>query len=196
MLLEGLERQLVFNRLRAVIGERWELPGLIDGLVLPEGSRCLEIGTGTGWGTLGVARHLRSALLVATDYDSDILPMTRAYFDQQRVGDRVVMAQADAKHLPFQNHTFDLVLGLYVLHHVMGYRQALAEISRVTRPGGWFLWIDPVRPMTSSGLVQRIWPSWMATDKELTQMLEEAGFYIERRSGIPSLSRVVARKAA
>jgi ubiquinone/menaquinone biosynthesis C-methylase UbiE len=196
MLLEGLERKLVFNRLRAVIGERWELPGLIDGLVLPEGSRCLEIGTGTGWGTLGVARQLPSALMVATDYDSHILPMTRDYFDQQRVGERVVMAQADAKQLPFQDHTFDLVLGLYVLHHVMGYRQALAEISRVTKPGGRFIWIDPVRPPRSSALVKRIWPSWLATDKELTQMLEEAGFYVERWSSIPSFSRAVARKAA
>jgi ubiquinone/menaquinone biosynthesis C-methylase UbiE len=194
MLLEGLERQLVFNRLRAVIGERWELPGLIDGLVLPAGSRCLELGTGTGWGSLGVARHLRPALLVATDYDPAILPLTRDYFDQQHITDRVVMARADAKHLPFQQHTFDGVLGLYVLHHVMGYRQALAEISRVLKPGGWFIEIDPVRPTTAPGLVQRLWPTWLATDNELTLMLEEAGFAIERRSEIPGLSRVVARK--
>ncbi|HEX6290189.1 MAG TPA: methyltransferase domain-containing protein [Herpetosiphonaceae bacterium] len=196
MRLEGLERQLIFNRLRAVIGERWELPGLIEGLALPEGSRCLEIGTGTGWGTLGVARHIRPALMVATDYDADILPMTRHYFDQQRVGERVVMAQADAKQLPFRDHTFDLVLGLYVLHHVMGYREALAEIKRVTRPGGWFVWIDPIRPASSSALVKRIWPSWLATEKELALMLEEAGFYVERWSRILSFSRVVARTAA
>lgn len=194
MILEGLERQLVFNRLRAVIGERWELPSLIDGLVLPAGSRCLEIGTGTGWGAVGVARHLQPTLLVATDYDVAILPRTRDYFDQQRVGERVVMAQADAKQLPFQDHTFDLVLGLYVLHHVMGYRQALAEISRVTKPGSVFIWIDPVRPTSSSGLVKRIWPSWLATKKELTLMLEDAGFSIERWSDRLSLTRVVARK--
>lgn len=195
MILEGLERQLVFNRLRAVIGERLELPSLIDGLVLPTGSRCLEIGTGTGWGTVGIARHLQPTLLVATDYDRDILPQTRDYFDQQRIGERVVLSQADAKNLPFQNHAFDLVLGLYVLHHVMGYHQALAEISRVLKPGSPFIWIDPVRPQSSSGLVKRIWPSWLATKAELTLMLEDAGFVVERWSSYLSLTHVVTHKA-
>ena len=57
LVLEGLERAVVHNRLRAALGLRWELPRLLNGVAIPAGSRCLEIGTGVGWGTLGLLQH-------------------------------------------------------------------------------------------------------------------------------------------
>jgi len=44
--LRGIERIAVFNRLRATVGLRWELPPLLSSVAIPAGSTCLEIGTG------------------------------------------------------------------------------------------------------------------------------------------------------
>ena len=51
--------------LRAAAGLRWELPRLLEGAAVLPGSRCLEIGTGTGWGGLGLARVLPPRTMVA-----------------------------------------------------------------------------------------------------------------------------------
>jgi hypothetical protein len=56
--LRGIERVAVFNRLRAAVGLRWELPPLLNAVADPPGSRCLEIGTGLGWGPWAVAEGI------------------------------------------------------------------------------------------------------------------------------------------
>lgn len=49
--------------------------------------------------------------------------------------------------MPFADGSFDLVLALEVLHHVPNVTHVVAEIGRVTRPGGWVLLSDPVTSM-------------------------------------------------
>ena len=144
--LRGLERLAVFNRVRAAVGLRWELPPLLGSLVMPAGSRCLEIGTGLGWGTVGLLRRESSLEVVTTDYEGPILQRARAFVREHHPGARVDYARADAKALPFLNDRFDFVLSLYVLHHTVGYRAALMEMARVLRPGGHLLVVDLLRP--------------------------------------------------
>jgi SAM-dependent methyltransferase len=72
--------------------------------------------------------------LVATDVD----PAMRAAAVERlvRYGDRVSVQDADATRLPFPDATFDAVISFIMLHHVIDWEQALAEIARVLRPGG------------------------------------------------------------
>lgn len=193
-ILTGLERALVFNRLRAAVGVRWELPWLLAGITLPADGRCLEIGSGYGWGTLGLARRHPSLQIVATDYDGRILPMTRAHLQQQRVGSRVAFCQANAKQLPFPTGCFDAVLALYVFHHVWGYRPALQEIARVLRPGGRLLFIDVVRPPGLPPLRRLVPPAGLPSRRALRRLLEAVGFQVERERGLPFWVGVVACK--
>lgn len=193
--LKGLERKLIFNRLRAAIGLRWELPRLLDGVEVPPGSRCLEVGTGLGWGTLGLIQYTNPAQVIATDYDGMILPAARSYLSQHNAASRVAFCQADVKHLPFADQTFDLVLALYVIHHVFGHRLMLTEIGRVTKPRGWFLFVDSVRPNLIPNFRGRSAPEGVNTREEFTGLLAEAGFHIERWRGLPFWALVVARNA-
>jgi SAM-dependent methyltransferase len=48
----------------------------------------------------------------------------------------VETVRADAEDLPFEDETFDLVLGHAVLHHLPSPEAALAEFRRVLVPGG------------------------------------------------------------
>jgi ubiquinone/menaquinone biosynthesis C-methylase UbiE len=194
LVLEGVERALVFNRLRAGIGLHWELPRLLQDITIPPGSRCLEIGTGMGWGTLGLIQHYPGIMAIASDYDQTVLPLARASIQQHAPTARVGFCRANAKSLPFSDGTFDVVLALYVLHHVAGYRTALRDISRVLKPGGRFCFIDVVRAPLIPRLRRLVPPNGLPSKDKLAKLLGEIGCSIERWRGWPGLGYVVAQK--
>ncbi len=45
--------------------------------------------------------------------------------------------RADICNLPFENNAFDVVLCNHVLEHIEDDRQAMLELYRILRPGGW-----------------------------------------------------------
>jgi ubiquinone/menaquinone biosynthesis C-methylase UbiE len=194
LVLEGIERMVVHNRLRAALGLRWELPHLLRGVVIPHGSRCLEIGTGMGWGALGLIEYSDAAMVIASDYDRTVLPMARSYIRHHAPAASVAFCQANAKSFPFPDGMFDVVLALYVLHHVAGYRAAIEAIGRVTKPQGYFLFIDVFRTALMPHVRNLVPPEGLPSRGELTRLLLEAGFRIERWGGFPGLGWVVARK--
>jgi len=97
-------------------------------------ARSLEIGAGTGYFTLNLLRAgvVRSA--VATDISPGMLDALQA--NAGRAGVEVETVVADAEALPFEDGSFDLVLGHAVLHHIPDLDRAFAEFARVLRPGG------------------------------------------------------------
>jgi len=178
--LSGIERVAVFNRVRAAVGLRWELPPLLKSAALPAGLRCLEIGTGLGWGTVGLLRQQPSLTVVTTDYEGAILQRARAFIQEEQPAARVAYARVDAKALPFSNDRFDLVLSLYVLHHAMGYRAALVEIARVLEPGGSLLIIDLMRPEFLPQFPASVAPEGILTRAEWQELFKSCGFGIAR----------------
>jgi SAM-dependent methyltransferase len=58
----------------------------------------------------------------------------------------VVLAQADACHLPIADSSADAVLSVNLLEHVPDDMMALSEIRRVLRPGGKAVLVVPVAP--------------------------------------------------
>ncbi len=176
--LRGIERLAVFNRFRAAVGLRWELPPLLNSVATLPGWQCLEIGTGLGWGTVGLLRKEKSLKVIATDYEGFILRKARAFIGEKQPSSRVNFAQVDVKALPFLGERFDLVLSLYVLHHAAGYRAALTEIARVLRPGGHLLVIDLLRPNFLPQPPKSIAPEGVLTTVEWRELFQSCGFGI------------------
>ena len=56
--------------------------------------------------------------------------------ERARLGLDVETAACDAAELPFEDESFDLVLGHAVLHHLPDLERSFAEFARVLRPGG------------------------------------------------------------
>jgi ubiquinone/menaquinone biosynthesis C-methylase UbiE len=99
--------------------------------------RSLEIGSGTGYFTLNLMR----AGLIGQATCSDISPgMLETLQENARgLGLEVHTQVADAERLPFEDASFDLVLGHAVLHHIPDLPRAFAEFQRVLAPGGTVL---------------------------------------------------------
>ena len=109
------------------------------------GARVLEVGCGTG---LILGRLARDA---AEAWGVDLSPgMLRAA--RQR-GLNVVLGSAT--QLPFADASFDLVCSFKVLAHVPDIRAALAEVARVTRPGGQMV-LEFYNPWSLRYLAKRI----------------------------------------
>jgi ubiquinone/menaquinone biosynthesis C-methylase UbiE len=96
--------------------------------------RSLEIGAGTGYFTLNLMR----AGLIGEATCTDISPgMLQTLCDNaERLGLEVRTVQADAERLPFEDESFELVLGHAVLHHIPDLPRAFREFERVLAPGG------------------------------------------------------------
>ncbi len=94
------------------------------------GVSVLDVGCGSGW--FSREAHRRGARVTSLDIALRLLHETR----RKVVTDRV---NADACALPFADASFDLVISSECIEHTLDPRRALAEIHRVTRPGGRLL---------------------------------------------------------
>ena len=54
---------------------------------------------------------------------------------------------ADAERIPYDDDTFDLVVGHAVLHHIPDVELALREVLRVLKPGGRFVFAGEPTPI-------------------------------------------------
>lgn len=108
----------------------------VPGEVLPFG-RVLEFGAGTGFFSL----NLKLAGLVEDVHVSDLSPgmVEAAKQNAQRLGFTIEGQVADAESLPYEDDSFDLVVGHAVIHHIPDVDAALREVLRVLRPGGRFV---------------------------------------------------------
>src|SRR3954469_2749814 len=115
---------------RQVLGKVSKLLGPRPG---PYG-RSLEIGAGTGYFSL----NLLQTGVVGEATCTDISPGMLATLERNAaaLGLDVETVACDATELPFDDETFDLVLGHAVLHHLPDLDRAFAEFHRVLKPGG------------------------------------------------------------
>jgi SAM-dependent methyltransferase len=109
-------------------------------LGLEEGEHVLDLGCGAGRHTYEALR--RGATVVALDQNADELrdveEMVGAMAEAGEIKppDEPVTRVGDARALPFADGTFDRVIAAEILEHIPDDRTVIAEIARVTRPGG------------------------------------------------------------
>jgi SAM-dependent methyltransferase len=97
----------------------------------------LELGCGTGFFLL----NLMQAGMAKTGSVTDLSPgmVAAALRNAEHLGLDVDGRVADAEQIPYDDATFDVVVGHAVLHHIPDLDTAFREVLRVLKPGGRFV---------------------------------------------------------
>jgi len=98
----------------------------------------LEIGCGVGI----VSAHLTNRYnmnVVGIDLDSEQIAIAKMY---NKENDHLKFIEADSTKLSFGDQEFDMVLSIYVLHHIGNWQKTLEEIDRVLKQNGYFIFYD------------------------------------------------------
>ncbi len=101
---------------------------LVESLDLPVAGIVLDVGAGSGVAARVAKESSSERTVIALDPSLKMLRAARSH-------DLCVVAGA-VPGLPFQEATFDGVMANFVLSHLTSYRDALADMARVLRPGG------------------------------------------------------------
>jgi ubiquinone/menaquinone biosynthesis C-methylase UbiE len=158
--------------------------------------RVLEIGVGTG---LSFAHYPPVDELVGVDPSEPMLK--RARKRAAELGREVTLIEAPAEALPFEDGSFDTVVTLAVLCSVDDPSRALAEIRRVLRPDGRFIFLEHVRAEDPKlarwqDRIERPW-GWIAggchPNRRTLEAIEGAGFQVVEleRDDLPDIPRLV-----
>ena len=132
---------------RNLMQEHLEVPALIHGLRLPHGARVLEVGCGRGIALPVLERMCTPSRLVGIDIDAALIARARDYLASRACHAEVQVG--DVRELPFDDHTFDLVIDFGTCYHVDHAADALCEVERVLTPGGLFIHETPLSQLLS-----------------------------------------------
>lgn len=127
------------------VGKRRIYEQMINSIPWRGDETVLDVGCGRGLLLVSVAKQLTTGKAVGIDIwrsedQSDNRPeITWRNAWAEGVADRIEVKDSDARQLPFDDATFDVVVSSLTLHNIdgqAGREKALSEIIRVLKPGG------------------------------------------------------------
>jgi len=146
------------------------------------GKQILEVSCGHGGGASYLSRALRPSTYIGLDLN----PTGIAFCRKRHRVDGLTFLQGDAESLPFADASFDVVVNVEASHCYPSMRRFLAEVARVLRSGGDFLYADF---RFFSGV-----PAW--EDELASAPLRRAKMRVIDREVLRGMDRNSARSAA
>ena len=145
---------------------------------LAPGQHVIDLGCGWAYGTLWA--RARGCTVAGVDLGMDQLRWARRTLEG---GSALGLTNANAKALPFRDHSFDRAFSVEMMEHVFRPdRQAvLAEIARVLKPGGRLALSTP-NPTSPIEATKRLAVRWPALRRALPsscfpEAADDAGAY-------------------
>jgi demethylmenaquinone methyltransferase/2-methoxy-6-polyprenyl-1,4-benzoquinol methylase len=97
----------------------------------------LDLCTGTGDLALAYDRAARGQVpIVGADFCHEMLVRAGQKTQRKRAADRIRYVEADAQRLPFPDDSFQITTVAFGLRNVTDTERGIAEMVRVTQPGG------------------------------------------------------------
>jgi ubiquinone/menaquinone biosynthesis C-methylase UbiE len=131
------EKAVLNNPVRRAVQRHYEAPLLHRLGADLTGADVLEVGCGEGAGARVLLERFGAAAVHGIDLDP--AQIRRAQRRLRGLEDRVRVELGDATALPAGDRSQDAVVDFGIVHHVPDWRAAIAEVARVLKPGGQFV---------------------------------------------------------
>lgn len=105
---------------------------------LPKG-RVLEVGVGTG---LSLPDYDRQHTIVGIDLSPEMLEKAHERIDEEGIDNVSGLYEMDAGNLEFADHSFDIVVAMFVMTVVPDPEKVMRELARVAKPGGQVILVN------------------------------------------------------
>jgi SAM-dependent methyltransferase len=163
---------------------RWSrrvAPLFLDWLGIPAGRRWLDMGCGTGALSAAILERCSPASVVGVDPSEGFLGKAR-----ERLSTRMSFQSGSAAEIPLDTASVDVTVSGLALNFAPDERAALAEMKRVTMPGGTigaYVW-DYAGKME---LMRRFWDAAVVLDPEAATLDEGVRFPLCRPEALMAL---------
>lgn len=174
---------------KSILQRIWHLARLkytlkfMDSLTKKRGLRILDIGCASGWFISEIQKKYPQYSYTGIDVYKDAIGYGKKRYKN------VSFLVSDAHHLPFPAKSYDVVLCMNVLEHVVDPQQIVEEIKRVIKPTG----IVIIGMDTENALFNIVWHIWCFIHKvwddahlhkfspqQLIGLFEKKGFTVEK----------------
>ncbi len=137
--------------------------------------RVLEYGCGPGSNAFSLAYH--GAIVTGIDISEVAIEQARQRAEREQLNS-VSFQVMNAEALEFPDHSFDVVCGRAIMHH-LDLTRAFAELARVLKPDGVAIFIEPLGHNPLINLYRRLTPQMRTPDEHplLMSDLEMARHY-------------------
>ncbi|MEM6396335.1 MAG: bifunctional demethylmenaquinone methyltransferase/2-methoxy-6-polyprenyl-1,4-benzoquinol methylase UbiE [Bacteroidota bacterium] len=98
--------------------------------------KILDVATGTADVAIAMAKQLQPERIVGLDLSAVMLSYGQKKIQKKNLTDIIELVQGDSEQLPFEDDSFDAVTVSFGVRNFENLEKGLAELLRVTRPGG------------------------------------------------------------
>lgn len=150
--------------------DAWQKPEeVIDALALPPNALVADLGAGTGYFAVRLAKRVPQGKVFAIDIEADMVKYMTDRASKEGLSNLVaIQSTADDPKLP---EPVDLLLVVDTYHHIPGRVAYFSRLQKLLRPGGKLAIIDFTKEAPHGPP-----PEHRLAPEEVTQELREAGF--------------------
>ena len=136
----------LLNRVLSLgLDQRWRRQ-TAQALPLAAGARVLDVATGTGDLALAILRREPGARVEGLDPSPRMLELARRKVGAARAAESIRLGEGEAAQIPFPDDSFDAVCMAFGMRNLADRKRALAEMARVTKPGGRVAVLELIEP--------------------------------------------------